>query len=507
MKVKRLFLLLLSAILAAALLLCACAKPEGDSPETTVSQTGAATDTGSEPVETEDMNYVAELPENLKYGGRTISFLVEGQSFAADEFDAPNLNGEIVNDAVYERNMAVEDRLGVKLNFTVASASDVYDVGNKIETCVNSGDTSFNITTMPGYTHTRYDLAGCYYNLLNIDNLNLEKYYWTQGFNEIMSNGEKQYVASGMYSLSMFRNMYITLYNKDLFEANSLEDLYDIALNGQWTITKQGEMVRNIYQDLNGNGQKDPFDSYGFVSGALTSTDPYWVSFGMRFLTPVDGIYVHEINTEKLIDCVEKIQELLFRNEGVYSVGSTGSEDGAYSTNIIRIFSENRAAMCTTMIYQIENFLTPRGFEGDYGIAPMPKYDEAQENYYTHIQDQLSVMSVVSTVSEEDLPMMGAVMELISAMSYRYVYNAYYNTALSYKYLQNQESVVMLDLIYRSIRIEGTFIYSSKYAMLGKMRTVVSSGRNTMASAYKAFQKVWENGTKELNEGLDKLGH
>ena len=125
MKVKRLFLLLLSAILAAALLLCACAKPEGDSPETTVSQTGAATDTGSEPVETEDMNYVAELPENLNYGGRTISFLVEGQSFAADEFDAPNLNGEIVNDAVYERNMAVEDRLGVKLNFTVASASDV----------------------------------------------------------------------------------------------------------------------------------------------------------------------------------------------------------------------------------------------------------------------------------------------------------------------------------------------------------------------------------------------
>ena len=195
MKATRLISLLLSVILAAIFLLSACAKPEGNPSDTTVSQTGASSDSETEPVETQDMNYIVELPENLNFGGRTISFLVEGQSFAADEFNAPNLNGEIVNDAVYERNMAVEDRLGVEMKFTVASSSDVYDVGNKIEVCVNSGDKSFNITTMPGYTHTRYVLAGCYYNLLNIDNLNLDKYYWTQGFNEVMSNGEKQYVA------------------------------------------------------------------------------------------------------------------------------------------------------------------------------------------------------------------------------------------------------------------------------------------------------------------------
>jgi hypothetical protein len=163
--------------------------------------------------------------------------------------------------------------------------------------------------------------------------------------------------------------------------------------------------------------------------------------------------------------------------------------------------------MCTTIVYQLESFLTPSGFAGSYGIAPMPKYDEAQENYHTHIQDQLSVMSVVATVPENELPMIGAVMEAISAYSYEYVYNAYYKTALSYKYLQNEQSVIMLDLIYRSIRIEGAFIYSAKYAMLGKMRAVISSGSNTMASAYKVYKKVWEEGTRTLNEGIDKLEH
>ena len=56
-------------------------------------------------------------------------------------------------------------------------------------------------------------------------------------------------------------------------EANNLEDLYDIVLNGQWTITKQGEMARMCISTATAT-TKDPLDSYGFVSGALTPQTP-----------------------------------------------------------------------------------------------------------------------------------------------------------------------------------------------------------------------------------------
>lgn len=507
--IKRSFALLFALLMAVSVVLSSCAKPAGNDDETTPAATNDSTapTVDTEPVETVDMNYVAELPEGLNYGNKEVSILATNQTFSVDEFHTLGTNGNIVNDAVYKRNMAVEDMLGIKLKVTLSPSTGVYSVGDTIRTAVNSGDAIYDITTMPGYVHTTYILEGNFYNLKDIGNLDLTKYYWTQGFNDIMSNGTKQYVASGAYSLSMYRNMYITLYNKDIFASRGLEDLYELTLNGKWTISKLSEMTKDIYMDLNGDSRRDAGDMYGYVGGGSTSTDPFWVALGMRFLNLENGEYVFSTNTEKMVDIVDKMQELLFKNEGTHKVGLAGAGDGAYDTDIISIFSESRTAICTTMVFQLESYLMSSAFTDSYGIAPMPKYDEAQENYYTHIQDQLTVMSAVATTKEEDLPMIGAVMEAISAESYKHVYNAYYETALSYRYLQNDESVVMLNLIYRSIRIEGAFIYSSKYAMLGKMRTVISSGTNTLMSTYKMNKKLWDVETKKLNEQIDKLKH
>ena len=469
--------------------------------------TTAQGDTTEQPADTEDLAYVADLPDDLNFGDKTINIFSTGQAFSKDEFDAPSMNGATVNDAVYTRNLAVEDALGVRLNVIVADPSSVYNVGNAVRNAVATGDKSYDIATMPGYTHTAYVLEGDFYNLLNVENLDLDKLYWTQGFNQIMSNGNSQYVTCGAYSLSMYRNMYITLYNKPVFQANGLEDLYDLVKADKWTFTKQTEMVANLYNDLNGNSERDASDFYGFVTGASTSVDPYWVGFNMPIMSLQDGVYSVDYDTEKLIDIVTNVQNMLFRNEGVYCVGKTGTADGSDKTVIISQFATGNAAMCTTMIFQIENYLTPNNFEPEYGIAPIPKYNENQEDYYTHIQDRLSVMGIVATVADSDLPMMGAVMECIAEQSYKYIYPAYYENALSYKYLQNPQSVEMLDLIYHSIKVEGTFIYSSKFAMLGQLRTIVSSDNNRISSMLKGYNRKWQSGADELNEALEKLSH
>ena len=57
-----------------------------------------------------------ELPDELDFGGQVINLLywsdVENQEFSAEEF-----TGEIVNDAIYQRNINVEDDLNVKYNW------------------------------------------------------------------------------------------------------------------------------------------------------------------------------------------------------------------------------------------------------------------------------------------------------------------------------------------------------------------------------------------------------
>ena len=516
---KRLIALVLSLLMLSGLAV-ACAESPVDTPDdpamdvqtTTPAPTpdtpGETTADPSVPAETTaDPGYIADIPDDVDYNQRVVSILATGQPFSADEFLSTGITGSVVNDAVYARNLAVEDALNIKLNVTLASASSVYNVGNAIRTAVATGDKSYDLATMPGYTHTSYVLEGDFYNLLDVDGLDLEKKYWTQGFNEIMSNGTRQYVASGAYSLSMYRNMYITLYNKDLFAANGLEDLFAIVNRNEWTLEKQAEMARGVYNDLNGSSTRDGADLYGFVSGALTSTDPYWVSFNLPCLIREDGDYIMGYDSEKLANIVAKVQDVLFNNEGVYSVGSTSAEDGSDDTVIISHFNDSRAAMCTTMIFQIENFLTPNNFDDEYGIAPIPKYDENQTEYYTHVQDQLSVIGIVATVDEKDREIIGTVMEKLSEQSYEHVYPAYYENALSYRYLQNEESVQMLDLIYHSIKIEGAFIYSSMFAFLGKLRSIVSGDSNRVASVLKTYQRTLGKAAENLNDSIEKIKH
>ena len=62
----------------------------------------------------------------------------------------------------------------------------------------------------------------------------------------------------------------------------------------------------------------------------------------------------------------------------------------------------------------------------------------------------------------------------------------------------------MLDLIYRSLKIEGCFIYSSSFAILGELRSIASM-KMAKASLVNAKTSAWPAKVDALNEGLAKI--
>ena len=505
---KRILCLALTLILSASAILAtaSCASQGGNGGDDTTVPVATVPDTAdvTSEVITEDPNWSYDLP-TLNYGGETVRFLVLGQSFAADEFKADDINGQLVNDAVYERNARIESELGVRFEIDLASSTDVYAVGNSVRTSVKTGSYYYDIVSLPSYTHTAYCLEGDFVNLLGVDNLNLDKHYWTQGFNEIMSNGKRQYIASGAFSVSMIRNMYITLYSKNELASRNLPDLYTLAVNKEWTVGKQLEIIKGVYDDSNGNQIRDNEDFYGFVSGTNTSIDPYWVGWKLPILS-VDrstGVFDIDVDTDRMIGILSTIRQLIINNPDTWNKGSSGGEDGAYITTGLEMFSEGHCAMTTTLIYGIESVLTSSGYDGEYGIVPIPMYDADQDGYHTHVQDQMSVLAIVSNAPEENRGMLGAVMETISYRSYQSVFPAYYDSALSYRYLQNPESKTMLDMIYNSIKIEGCFIYSASFAFLGQLRTM---GSNAVSSPAQLVNNAIRGLGKKLNDFNDAYG-
>ena len=128
---------ILSAILAMLMLvgpLASCASGDGNTDESNTNDSSAATE--------EDTELKDELPDNLNYGNDEIILISRDIGMGlADEIYAEGLNSDPVNDAIYERNKSVENRLGVK----ITSIRDTDTIVDKVITTVNGGSADYDV--------------------------------------------------------------------------------------------------------------------------------------------------------------------------------------------------------------------------------------------------------------------------------------------------------------------------------------------------------------------------
>ena len=442
----------------------------------------------------------------LDFKGETVSMLVTNRDASKDEFLAEGVNGAAINDAVYNRNVRVEQMLGVKLDVVLCPETTDAAVNNTVAAIVQSGIHSYDIVTAPSYTQINAVAEGHFVDLSGIPNLDLSQPYWVKGYNEIMNIRGKQYTCLGAYSISMIRMMNVIVYNRDLFEDKHIEDLYGIAKAGGWTLDKQLEIIQDTYED-NGDTKRGEDDFYGFITGGLVSLDPYLISSDVHILgfNAAEGAYEFVYDADKFISVVEKVHQLIQKNPNTWSVGDTSSVDTAFTPNKMNLFAERRGLMVSSTIYQIESVLTPSGFEDDYGIVPQPKYNEDQKDYKTYVQDQMTVMAVVSTITDDRLEMVGATMETLSYLSQEVVFPAYYETSLSYRFLKNPESKDMLDMMYSNISLEGAILYSPIFGMITTLRTMLRSDAQSPTTTLTIQKTVWKSKLNDLNSKLASI--
>ena len=72
----------------------------------------------------------ATLPETLDYKGETVIFLCRDSAFVADEVIVDDMNGAMVNDAIYTRNEKVQKMLGVTFESVKITGTDNYVISN-----------------------------------------------------------------------------------------------------------------------------------------------------------------------------------------------------------------------------------------------------------------------------------------------------------------------------------------------------------------------------------------
>lgn len=433
-----------------------------------------------------------ELPADLNYKGEKITFI------SVNDMDYDELTGDAVEDAIYERNKAVEERLGVEIN-VIKEETPI----DKVIMAVNGGNTDYDVMVELCWRAAPKFTGNYFYNLRNTEYLDFDKPWWNQSFTDVVTYNDITFGVTGAMVLSLYRRTYVTVFNKDLFKDANQPFLYEHVENGSWTLDKQASLVPLFHRD-NGNAQKDMVgDVYGFVSNDFIFVDPYWASCEVEIIKKnTDGDYEWVFESAKLHDMAEKVLGLYY---GTGDAAYIEHDDYQAEQTVMTVFSGGYAAMGTMVIQMLEE-PAMRNMEQEYGVVPIPKYSEDQKTYYSQMHDGFTIACLPNTVKSDRADMLSAVLEAMSSVSYRIVRPVYYETTLRTKLAQDPQSAAMMDIIVNNTVIDAGFVYSHSMGSFHQgFQQLVDKGENDAISRYKRMTTSAQRSLEGLIRQLDKL--
>ena len=494
------------ALVTLAVSLCACGDTgESGASGTQPSASGTAGDNASE--SEGDTTPVCELPE-LNFGDEEIVILSRyREGWTSGEIAVEGIKNEPVNDAVYERNKIVEDQLKVKIVSIEDHSEQPEIVLNKLSTSIGGGTHEYDIFAAACFVALNASLEGNFRDLRKTEYLDFDKPWWSQGFNDSTEYKGMQFCVTGAAVLSMYRFAFATLFNKKLFSEAKVPFLYDNVRDGSWTLDYQNSIVEIFYRD-DGNGKQDETgDIYGFVSNDYIGVDPYWSSCKVPILQrDENGEYtLSGFDAGKLQSVAEKVVQLFYgHGNASYDYKHYGND--AEQDDIRDMFAGGYAAMATLRIMSLESGVM-RDMKDEYGVVPMPKFNEAQEDYGTFLHDQFTVLSIPKTALDDRRDIVSAVMESLGYNSYNVVRPAYYDVALRAKLVTDPDSAEMLDLLFNKVNIDAGIIYTSAMSSFhDEFRQLMGSKKSNIMSQYKRKAKRSETALRRnIVEALQKL--
>lgn len=462
--------LMVAALLTAALSSCgSAAEGTADTAETL----SGGTDTSA--AVTEDPGPKPNLPEGVDYGGHTVTFLTLNNYNHNFRLSVES-DGETLNDAGARRNDVVSALLNVE--FETVEFDDPVPVFRK---SVMAGDTEYDFM-LPHATggiaamvtdHLLYDWN-------ELSGADLTKPWWNTTMTESLGIGGHLYYASGDIVMT-WQGMQAVLFNKSYLAGMDLEkDLYQTCFDGEWTMDYMAEIIKGQSKDLNGDGKMTEVDRYGLLDNKGAGYS-YMYGADQRVTVPdADGWPQLTLNTERMAEIVGKYYNLVHSGETYLDEYSNAS----YPTSTYRnIIVEGRSFLATLDVGGL--YANLREIEFDFGLLPMPKLDETQENY--RVFCGAGLIGVPSNVPD---PMRtGVVAEALAYYSYEFIRPAFFDIVLENKAVREENAYRVLQMMHENKVFDFGFNFESTGYNLIK-EVVIDKKSTDFASLYAKKEKI-----------------
>ena len=491
-KLKQISAALVFCMLFACVFACGKSDVKEDVPQGNAQEQVGEEAQGANEVEKEE-KILPDLPE-ADFGGHTYNILTFGVN-GSYEWEQVDLtceeenSGDVIGDAVFRRNKAVEERYNITLNEV-----HLYDsaFGSALSKEIKAGTDEYDLISPRVIDSAGYMSSGYFLNLFNVDYVDLEKPWYDQNSVKEMSIDHKLFIVLSDALLSDDNATTITIFNKQIIKDNGLQDPYALVKEGKWTVGKLYEMAKATAKDLNGDGKMSAdADQWGYTAwgDAMIS---YLHSAGQRLVGKDENdLPVLAFNSPVTYNAMEKVMDLLY-DELVTGNVQKPAFDGI---DFGELFSENRVAFGWCRLYMIPRL---RGMDADFGLLPIPKIDESGGNiYYSTVNVHTACALAIPVTSAANLDRTAIVMEALSAESKYTLVPAYYEISLKTKYSRDDESSEMLDIILNNKVLDIGDVYNFADFGIEFYRRAIQNDRNLVS-----FYEKYEN---KVNKEIEKL--
>lgn len=447
MKYRIVCLILLTVIVASAIL-GSCGKKDTVTNETNTSSSDSANEGATEHVDSLDARASADesLPDDLNFNGE--EFFILGLKGIKDFTIAEEEPSERVESALYHRDFSVESRLNVVIKYDARTYNELADT---FRLAIATNEDQYDLYLGQALVTGADVLNDSFINWNEIMYVDFDKpWYPPNTINELSVNN-RMYMCVGAMNMSALGFTNCMFYDKDAAASYGIDDVYGIVKSESWTYDRLYELTKDVYVDKNLDNVADAGDFYG-LSARDGDIPVFMWAFDQKLVSfNDDGIVDITFNSEKTSDIIDKVRKLYYNNPGTSTVSPTGADFHG-----ITMFMQDRSMF--TFGY-VDDSLSKLTEKENYGIIPYPKYDEAQEEYYTIVDGSFTVSCIPLTVKNTDI--VGAVAEAMNAYSWKYVEPEYYDIALKYRGTRDDDSIEMLDLIFNGRVMDLQYIHDA----------------------------------------------
>lgn len=424
---------LIPLLLLVASLFASCS----DTPPTTVTTDDAApTDTAAVETDSTEIRYT---PKNTDYGNtefRILNYDIEGEQLwtgIPNDLFMEEEASDILATAVFNRNQAVEDALNIRIVGENMGWITMRDYINK-STMADTDD--FDAAFPNIYALAALISAGHLSDLYDTD-IDFSMPWWDQNSIDTFDLSGILFAATSDATYYDKLSTYVTYFNSKLITDLSMENPYDLVMNGTWTLDKMLEMGEAVSKDMNGDGKYNKEDAFGLSCQNDAAYILLHAANEHMVTKDTDGTLTYNLLDEHVVTTLQRINDLMsdnrrFFNRQTYSMDMVGA---------INMFTEDRVLF---LIRPIQSLFMMRDMEADFGVVTLPKMEESQAYAGSAVNPNAANIFVLPTVVK-DKARTTDVLQLLACESYYRLKEPLYDLVLGSKLTRDERAPIMLD--------------------------------------------------------------